>query len=41
MKVLALLAVLGLAGCGADGEPEPHAGAGVSGEAEIGVVGAL
>ena len=40
MRALALLSLLALAACGADGAPEPPAKSGlvVSGEAQVGVV---
>ena len=42
MRLLAILAMLAIAACGADGDPEPvEAGVSVSGEARIGVVGSL
>ena len=41
MRVLVIFAVLGLAACGVDGEPAPHSGVDVGGDAQIGVVGAL
>jgi uncharacterized lipoprotein YmbA len=42
MMRLAVIALLLLAGCGVDGEPEPkNTGIVVSGEARIGVVGSL
>lgn len=43
MRWLALLAFVVLAACGVNGEPEPVEGGGVavSGEARIGVTGAL
>jgi hypothetical protein len=43
MKTIAFLALLLLAACGADGEPEPvgDTGVAVSGEARIGVTGGL
>ena len=43
MRTLAIMALLALAACGADGAPEPVSGSGVtlSGEAKIGVSGRL
>lgn len=42
MRVLLILAVLALAACGVDGEPEPKSdGISVSGTAKIGVSGTL
>ncbi len=43
-KLLALIAILGLAACGADGEPtppeaDPAPAIGVSGDVQIGVTG--
>lgn len=43
MRVIVTIALLTLAACGADGEPEPRTttGISISGDARIGVTGAL
>ena len=42
MKKLAILIALGLAACGADGEPEPRqSNVAITGDARIGVRGSL